>query len=65
MAKVNPAEFGRQVNAERKKVTWPSWKETWITTAMVFAMVVLASFFFLLVDWVLGTGTTLLLGLWK
>jgi preprotein translocase subunit SecE len=32
---------------------------------MVFAMVVLASIFFLAVDWVLGTGTTLLLGLWK
>jgi len=65
MAKVSPAEFARQVNAERKKVTWPTWKETWITTAMVFAMVVLASIFFLAVDWVLGTGTTFLLGLWK
>ena len=63
MAKVSPAEFFRQVNAERKKVTWPTWKETWITTAMVFAMVVLASLFFLVVDWILGTGVTYLLDL--
>ena len=65
MAMMNPVEFGRQVNAERKKVTWPSWKETWVTTAMVFAMVVLASIFFLIVDWILGTGVTALLGLGK
>ena len=65
MAKISPVEFGRQVNVERKKVTWPTWKETWITTAMVFVMVVLASIFFLIVDWILGTGTTYLLGLWK
>jgi preprotein translocase subunit SecE len=62
MAKISPVEFGRQVNAERKKVTW---QETWITTAMVFLMVVLASIFFLIVDYILGTGVTYLLGLWK
>jgi preprotein translocase subunit SecE len=63
MAKVSPVEFFRQVNAERKKVTWPTWKETWITTAMVFAMVVLASLFFLAVDSLLGWGVTALLDL--
>jgi preprotein translocase subunit SecE len=65
MAKINPVEFGRQVNAERKKVTWPTWKETWVTTAMVFVMVVLASIFFLAVDSVLGWSVTYLLGLGK
>jgi preprotein translocase subunit SecE len=65
MAKVSPVEFFRQVNQERKKVTWPTWKETWITTAMVLAMVMLASLFFLVVDSVLGWGTTYLLGLGK
>jgi len=65
MAKISPVEFGRQVNIERKKVTWPTWKETWITTAMVFAMVVLASIFFLIVDSGLGWVVTYLLGLWK
>ena len=63
MAKV--AEFARQVNAERKKVTWPTIKETRAMTLMVFAMVVVASLFFLVVDYILGTGTTWLLGLWK
>ena len=63
MAKISPVEFGRQVNAERKKVTWPTWKETWITTAMVFVMAVLASVFFLLVDGVIGWGVRLVLGL--
>ena len=65
MAKISPVEFGRQVNTERKKVTWPTRKETWVTTAMVFLMVVLASIFFLIVDWILGTGVTYLRGLWK
>ena len=63
MAKVT--EFARQVNAERKKVTWPTVKETRAMTLMVFLMVFAASLFFLLVDWILGTGTTWLLGLWK
>jgi preprotein translocase subunit SecE len=65
MARINPTEFFRQVNQERKKVTWPSWKETWVTTAMVFVMVFLASIFFLVVDLILSTGVTFLLGLGK
>ena len=63
MAKVT--EFARQVNAERKKVTWPTVKETRAMTLMVFAMVIVASFFFLAVDWILSTGVTALLGLGK
>ena len=65
MAKTNPFEFLQQVRNEASKVTWPSRKETMITTAMVFVMVVLASLFFLVVDWILGTGVTALLGLGK
>jgi preprotein translocase subunit SecE len=61
MAKVT--EFTRQVNAERKKVTWPTVKETRAMTLMVFLMVVMASIFFLIVDSFLGWGTTWLLGL--
>ena len=56
----NPIEFVREVRAEVAKVTWPTRKETMITTAMVFVMVVLASLFFLAVDWVLGTIIDLL-----
>ena len=39
MAKTNPFEFLQQVRAEGAKVTWPTRKETMITTVMVFVMV--------------------------
>jgi preprotein translocase subunit SecE len=41
MAKTSPAQFIRQVRQEVSKVTWPTRKETGITTAMVFVMVAL------------------------
>jgi preprotein translocase subunit SecE len=63
MAKTNPFEFLQQVRAEGSKVTWPSRKETIITTVMVFVMVVLASLFFLVVDQALRWGVSLILGL--
>jgi preprotein translocase subunit SecE len=63
MAKNSPVEFFRQVNQERKKVTWPTRKETTVTTIMVFVMVVVASIFFLGVDWVLALGADTLLKL--
>ena len=50
MAKVNPGAFIRQVRQEASKVTWPTRKETLVTTVMVFVMVFLASMFFFLVD---------------
>jgi preprotein translocase subunit SecE len=62
MAKVNPAQFVRQVRQEVGKVTWPSRKETGITTVMVFVMVFLAAIFFLLVDQVFSWGVKLILG---
>ncbi len=63
MAKTSPVEFIQQVRAEGAKVTWPSRKETMITTAMVFVMVVLASIFFLVSDQVLRWAVSLILGL--
>ncbi|MEO6377302.1 MAG: preprotein translocase subunit SecE [Caulobacteraceae bacterium] len=48
--RIGPAQFAREVRAETRKITWPSWKETWITSVMVFIMVVVTSVFFLLVD---------------
>ena len=63
MAKTNPFEFLQQVRAEGAKVTWPSRKETTITTAMVFVMVLLASVFFLVVDQLIRWGVGLILGL--
>ena len=63
MAKTNPAEFLQQVRSEAAKVTWPSRKETMVTTAMVFVMVILASVFFTVVDQVLRYTVRLLLGI--
>jgi preprotein translocase subunit SecE len=54
MAKTNPFEFLQQVRAETSKVTWPTRKETMITTVMVLIMVTLASVFFLIADQILG-----------
>jgi preprotein translocase subunit SecE len=63
MAKTNPGEFIQQVRSEGSKVTWPSRKETMITTAMVFVMVILASVFFLVTDQVLRLVVRFVLGL--
>ena len=56
MAKTNPLEFLQEVRQETRKVTWPSRRETMITTVMVMIMVVLAAGFFLVVDAVLKWG---------
>lgn len=63
MAKTNPGQFVRQVRQEVSKVTWPTRKETTISTIMVFVMVVLASLFFLVVDQMLAWGVKLIFGL--
>ena len=63
MAKTNPFDFIQQVRAEGAKVTWPTRKETTVTTAMVLVMVLIASVFFLLADYVMGSLVRLLLGL--
>ncbi len=62
MAKTNPFEFLQQVRAETNKVTWPSRKETMITTVMVLIMVMFASIFFLIADQILSWGVKLILG---
>jgi len=62
MAKLNPVEFIQEVRQEVSKVTWPTWKEVWITTAMVLVMVTLASLFFLLADQTFGWMMQKLLG---
>ena len=54
MSKFNPFEFVQEVRQEVSKVTWPTWKEVWITTLMVLVMVALASVFFLATDQALG-----------
>ncbi|MFM2045204.1 MAG: putative Preprotein translocase SecE subunit [Pseudomonadota bacterium] len=63
MAKTSPAEFIREVKREVAKVTWPTRKETTVSTVMVFIMVVVAALFFLLVDQVIAFGIRLVLGI--
>ncbi len=63
MAKTNPFTFVQQVRSEVSKVTWPTRRETGVTTVMVFIMVAIASIFFLVADQLLGWGVSLLLGL--
>ena len=60
--RVGPFEFLAQVRDEGRKVTWPSRKETVVTTIMVFIMVVVASLFFTVVDQALRYIVTLILG---
>ena len=43
-------QFISQVRAEGRKIVWPSRKETWITSVMVFIMVIIAAIFFFAVD---------------
>jgi preprotein translocase subunit SecE len=50
MAKFNPLQYLKDVRQETSKVTWPSRRETMITTIMVLIMVTISSIFFLGVD---------------
>lgn len=54
--------FVQEVVRESKKVTWPTFKETWLTSLMVFIMVGLTVVFFFVVDTVLAFGERLLIG---
>ncbi len=51
-----PVKFLREVRAEAAKVTWPSRRETGITTLMVLVLSVITAVFFLVVDQVIGFG---------
>jgi preprotein translocase subunit SecE len=63
MAKSSPFKFLQEVREETEKVTWPSRRETFVTTIMVFIMVAVASIFFLIVDLFLRNIITLILGI--
>ena len=60
--RVSPMQFFQEVRREMSKVTWPSWKETWLTTMMVFIMVGFTMVFFFVVDTVLAFGERFLIG---
>ncbi len=58
----SPFKFLQEVRTETQKVTWPSRRETMITTAMVFVMVAIASIFFLVADQLIRMLVTFVLG---
>ena len=63
MARTNPFTFMQQVRSEVSKIVWPTRNETLISTAMVLAMVALASLIFLLADQVIGWVVTTMLSM--
>lgn len=63
MAMTNPLQFIQQVRAEVSKVVWPTRREVLLTTAMVFVLAALTAIFFFLVDLVIRTGLTGVLGM--
>jgi len=65
MARYNPVEFINEVRHEVGKVTWPSFREVWITTILVGLMVAAASIYFVIADQILGTLVKMLLSLGK
>lgn len=59
----NPFVFFQQVKSETAKVTWPSRRETMISTIMVLIFAFLAAIFFFAADQLLGLGVELILGI--
>jgi preprotein translocase subunit SecE len=57
-----PVKFAREVRQEVAKVTWPSRRETLVTTGLVFAMATMTAIFFFAVDQVIGLGVRALFG---
>ena len=58
-----PLQFFTEVRRETSKVTWPSWRETYLTTMMVMFMVVISMVFFAVVDYGLGVALNFVLGI--
>jgi preprotein translocase subunit SecE len=61
--RTGPLQFFQEVRRETSKVTWPSWRETYLTTIMVFIMVVITMVFFAVVDYGLGLLLNFVLGI--
>ena len=63
MAKTSPFKFLQEVRTEAQKVTWPTRRETAVTTVMVFIMSAIASVFFLIADQIIRLAVTFVLGI--
>lgn len=60
---INPFQFLQEVRQETAKVTWPTWKEVWVTTVMVLIMVAMAAAFFTVADLAIGSAVQWVLGI--
>lgn len=63
MATTNPLQFVQQVRSEISKIAWPTRREVFLTTVMVFIMAALTAVFFSLVDLAIKSGLQGILGL--
>jgi preprotein translocase subunit SecE len=63
MSQINPTKFFREVRQEVSKVTWPTRKETMVSTAMVLLLVMVAALFFWIVDSLISFAVQNILGL--
>ena len=63
MAKFRPVKYVQEVKNEMDKVTWPSRRETTVTSIMVLIFVFIAEIFFLLSDQLLSWVVGLILGI--
>ena len=63
MARTSPGEFIRQVQAEMRKVVWPTRQETVTTAIFVAILMIMLAVFFLGIDSVFGSLVNWLLKL--
>jgi preprotein translocase subunit SecE len=59
----NPFTFLQQVRSETAKVTWPSRRETMISTVMVLVFAFIAAIFFFAADQLMAYAVELILGI--
>ncbi len=57
------ARFSRETKQEGRKVTWPSKKETTVTTIIVFIMIAIVALFLMTADGLISEAIKLILAL--
>jgi len=62
-SKFNLFEFVRETRREINKVTWPSRKETLVTTVWIVGMAIAVGLFFFVIDYLLGIAISHILGM--
>ena len=60
---INPFVFLQQVRSETAKVTWPSRRETMISTVMVLVFAMITMLFFFSADLLMGFAVEQILGI--